>query len=86
MRDNSHMEQLDTKKLVRSLGGRREVWSMLKAEGLSISQKAVDKWTERGSIPSYALVKIILAALKFKGITINLKDFIITTNNNENTK
>lgn len=77
------MEQLDTKKLVRSLGGRREVWSMLKAEGLSISQKAVDKWTERGSIPSYALIKIILAAQKFRGITINIKDFI-TTNNNEN--
>jgi hypothetical protein len=79
------MEQLDTKKLVRSLGGRREVWSMLKAEGLSISQKAVDKWTERGSIPSYALIKIILAAQKFRGITINLKDFI-TTNHNENNK
>lgn len=77
------MEQLDAKKLVRSLGGRREVWSMLKAEGLSISQKAVDKWTERGSIPSYALIKIILAAQKFRGITINIKDFI-TTNNNEN--
>jgi len=79
------MEQLDAKKLVRSLGGRRDVWFMLKAEGLLISQKAVDKWTERGSIPSYALVKIILAAQRLKGITINLKDFI-TTNNNENNK
>ncbi len=78
------MEQLDTKKLVRALGGRREVWSMLKAEGLSISQKAVDKWTERGSIPSYALVKIILASQKYRGITISLKDFI-TTNANEDT-
>lgn len=68
--------EIDYRRLIRSIGGRRDVWAMLVGSGMKISQRAVDKWSERNSIPSHALVKILLV-LKQRGVNIELNDFLI---------
>jgi len=69
--------RLDCRRFISAIGGRRDVWTMCVRNGMKISQRAVDKWIERNSIPSEALIKIMLA-LKQKGVSIDLTNFSTT--------
>jgi hypothetical protein len=72
------MNRLDVKSIIARFGGRMELWRRLCAEGHSISVKAIEKWSERGSIPSAKLIWLIKLAER-EGKPINLIDHLTHT-------
>lgn len=66
---------IDTKRLIAFLGGRSECHRLLVAAGHPISKKAIEKWSERGSIPLTRLLQLQEADYKFNKRGFALEDF-----------
>lgn len=66
---------LDTRKIVARFGGRSELWRRLKARGVDLSVKTIEKWQERGSIPSPRIVQLMELAQHEKK-PLNLNEYI----------
>jgi hypothetical protein len=67
--------RLDTRKLVARFGGRIELWRRLKARGFELSVKTIEKWQERGSIPSHRIVQLMELAQHEKR-PLNLNEYV----------
>lgn len=67
--------EYDVKGLLDSVGGKVDAHALLAAENCNVTMKAIDKWILRRSIPSYAIVALITAASKYRGITLDVPKF-----------
>lgn len=67
--------RLDTKKLINRFGGRIELWRRLEARGFKLSVKTIEKWQERGSIPSHRIVQMMELA-QYEKKPLNLNDYV----------
>lgn len=79
-----NFERIDTKKLVARFGGRIELWRRLKARGVDMSVKTIEKWQERGNIPSHRILQLMELAQHEKH-PINLNDFVVKAPNASST-
>jgi hypothetical protein len=69
--------RLNVVALITRFGGRSELWRKLTKRGNRLSIESLEKWRERGRIPSPHLMTL-LAMAKEEGKPINLYDYIIT--------
>jgi len=67
--------EYDVKGLLDSVGGKEDAHALLAAENCNVTIKAIDKWILRRSIPSYAIMALIVGASKYKGITLDVPKF-----------
>jgi len=67
--------EYDVKGLLDSIGGKVDAQALLAAENCHVTMKAIDKWVLRRSMPSYAIMALIVAASKYKGITLDVPKF-----------
>lgn len=74
--------RIDIKKLVAHFGGRTELFRRLEARGFKITVKAIEKWSERGNIPSHRLIQLMeLAQYEKRPLDLNL--FVLVAPNSD---
>lgn len=78
MATNKHYK-IDVPKLYKYFGGTVIVQQILELRGHDISVKAVEKWRERGSIPSWALVELVGYSID-EGRELRLSDYMTMHN------
>jgi hypothetical protein len=67
---------IDPQKTLAVLGGRAATWRRLEKAGFSLGIKTIEKWVERGNIPTNRIAQIAICARE-DGRPINIYDLIV---------
>jgi hypothetical protein len=67
----------NVRKLISELGGVPAIVSGLSRTGVDISQKTVEKWRERGSIPMDRWLDLLDMVRKLEKRTLVIEDFLV---------
>lgn len=67
---------IDPKKTLAVLGGRAATWRRLEKAGFQLGLKTIEKWVERGNIPTNRIAQIAICA-KEDGRPVELYDLIV---------
>jgi hypothetical protein len=67
---------IDPKKTLAVLGGRAATWRRLEKAGFNLGIKTIEKWVERGNIPTNRIAQICICARE-DGRPVDIYDLII---------
>jgi hypothetical protein len=68
--------RIDTKRLIKSFGGRAMLWRKMRDHGLSVSPRTVDNWADRGNLPLMRFMDLVQIAKK-EGREIQLQEYLL---------
>lgn len=69
-----HTTKMDVDRIVKRFGGVNELHLRLMSHGVEVNTKTIEKWRERGRIPSWRLLQI-LALAKHEGSPLDVLEY-----------
>lgn len=69
--------KVDVPAIIKRFGGVNELHQRLLAHGVDVNTKTIEKWRERGRIPSWRLIQILMLADR-EGQPISVMEYVVS--------
>jgi hypothetical protein len=69
--------KVDVTAIIKRFGGVNELHQRLHAHGVDVNTKTIEKWRERGRIPSWRLIQIMMLADR-EGQPISVMEYVVS--------